>query len=116
MNDDQRLYEEDHPHQQIQALVKEVREKAFRAAGMLKDLKQQNRALEERNKELEAAVLELSKAIEERTLELDRAKESAKSASPIDVGERLLYFSPDEREALERQINELLARVSSHLR
>lgn len=33
----------------------------------------------------------------------------------IDVGERLLYLSPDEREALERQINDLLTRINAHL-
>jgi hypothetical protein len=116
MNDDQRLYEEEHPHQHIQTLIKEVREKAYRAAGMLKELRVQNRTLEDRNKELEGVVLRLQKEVEEKTVEIAHLQVSMKSPSTIDVGDRLLYFSADEREALERQINELLARVSSHLR
>lgn len=116
MNDDQLLYTENNPFQHIESMVKEVREKAYRAAGMLKESRLQNLALEAKNKELEAIIVELQKALEEKTLEMKQLQENMKSSSAIDVGERLLYFSPDEREALERQINDLLARVSSHLR
>ena len=116
MNDDQLLYSENNPMQHIESMVKDLREKAFRMAGMFKELKQQNKSLEEKNAELEAAIVELRSMVEQKNRELHTAREGMKSALPIDVGDRLLYFSPDEREALERQINDLLARVSSHLR
>ena len=116
MNDDSILYPDDASDESIKVLVKEIREKAYRAATMIKELKLQNQHLEERNKAVEAEVLELRQQLEVKTRDIEDIRENMKSVSAIDVGDRLLYFSPDEREALERQITELLARVSSHLR
>ncbi|MBL0176708.1 MAG: hypothetical protein IPP94_15835 [Ignavibacteria bacterium] len=95
----------------IQSALKDIREKWTRAAGVLRELRVRNAELESRNADLEEQL---------RNLETQRsakgADRNAGMRMPIDVASELLYFSPDEREALERQIAELLERVDSHLR
>jgi hypothetical protein len=95
----------------IQIALKDIREKWSRAAGTLRELRARNAELESRNATLEERLQNL-----EAQLSAKGAGQSTGMRMPIDVASELLYFSPDEREALERQIAELLERVDSHLR
>ena len=80
-----------------------IRDRVSKAAGMIRELRARNTLLEKTVAELEARLAEQEKRI------------STGDQNFVEVGDRLLYFSTDEREALERQITELLNRVQSHL-
>lgn len=95
----------------IQTALKEIREKWTRASGLLRDLKAKNEELGMRNLELEELVEKLQAELAEGSRGADKG-----SRESIDVPGELLYFSADEREALERQIAELLERVETHLK
>ena len=95
----------------IQTALKEIREKWTKASGLLRELRAKNEELGLRN-------LELEDLVEKLQTELAEASRTGKEGSrqSIDVPGELLYFSADEREALERQIAELLERVEAHLK
>ncbi|MBI5647960.1 MAG: hypothetical protein HY962_13605 [Ignavibacteriae bacterium] len=95
----------------IQNAMASIRERVTKAAETIRSLKESKAQLESRVVELE----ELVRRLEERPVATSERKSDG-SQNTIELGDRLLYFSPDEREALERQINELLERVQAHLR
>jgi chromosome segregation ATPase len=99
----------------IQAVLKEIREKAYKAASVIKQLREQQQGLESRNKQLDETIKELQQRVDEKDALFKSLEEQAAAHGTVDVGHGVSYFSADEREALERQINELLARVNSHL-
>ncbi len=92
----------------IQTVIEGIRERIETAADAIRSLRGKNDELGQKVRELETANAELAKRIQEL--------ENGRTANALDVGERLFYLSADEREALERQIDDLLSRVHSHLR
>lgn len=99
----------------LQQAMTEFREKASSAVKTLKQLKERVKTLESDNTALERTLADLRKELEEKNALVLKFRDSKSGSHSIDVGERLLYFSPDEREALERQINDLLERLNTHL-
>ena len=88
----------------IQSGMAAIRDKVAKSNDVLRELRLQNAQLEKTIAELQGRLAQAEK------------RNSSNDQNFVEVGDRLLYFSPDEREALERQINDLLNRVQSHLR
>lgn len=114
-DDDTQTYMEDGSLASVQAMLKDLREKAFRAAGLIKELREQLRGAEQKAAHAEHETLDLRKRLEEKERELRHMQKELAERPSLDVADKVLYFSADEREALERQINDLLVRVQSHL-
>jgi uncharacterized protein YlxW (UPF0749 family) len=86
-----------------------------KAADMITRLRADNSTLQARVDELETAAREHQALLDEKDNKMKELAEQSSALSSVDVGEGLLYLSPDEREALERQINDLIARINAHL-
>lgn len=106
----------------LQASIKEFRDRVTRASALISDLRRRNEELERTVTAHEHALRELQERLDEREfriIELEEQLQGASSSSPtglsVDTVEKLLYLSPDEREALERQIGDLIARIDAHL-
>lgn len=82
----------------------ELKRKLTKTVAALRELKEENAELKE----------QLAHAVKGDSARSSFGK-GRDASGLIDVGERLLYLSPDEREALERQINDLLTRINAHL-
>ncbi|MDH7514495.1 MAG: hypothetical protein QHI48_01285 [Bacteroidota bacterium] len=95
----------------IQTGLQNIRERVTLVVAKIRDLQTRNEQLLHRVEELEQKISEL-----EKHHQISGWGNSNQTGSAIDVGEGLLYLTVDEREALERQIDDLLARVQSHLR
>lgn len=106
----------------LHASIKEFRDRVTRAAALIADLRRRVDELERTNTAQESAVRDLQERLDEkefRIIELEeQVRNAANGAAPglsVDTVEKLLYLSPDEREALERQISDLIARIDAHL-
>ena len=99
----------------IQAAMSELWDKAKRAAAHIEQLRRENQELHTRVSELEHTLRTLEGQLTRKDEEIDVLRGHSRTSGTVDVGERLLYLSPDEREALERQINDLLTRINTHL-
>jgi polyribonucleotide nucleotidyltransferase len=99
----------------IQSALQGLWERAQKAADMILQLRTDNKELLARVEALEIEVQEQQTLIAEKDNKVKELLDSSAQLSSVDVGEGLLYLSPDEREALERQINDLIARINAHL-
>ncbi|MDT8324444.1 MAG: hypothetical protein RRA94_10050 [Bacteroidota bacterium] len=99
----------------VQHALKGLWERVQKAADMITQLRADNRALRARVEELETAVRDQQALLNEKDNKVKELLEKSATLSSVDVGEGLLYLAPDEREALERQINDLIARINAHL-
>lgn len=99
----------------IQHALQTLWERVQNAADMISKLRADNGTLQARVEELETAMREQQALLNEKDNKVKELLEKSATLSSVDVGEGLLYLSPDEREALERQINDLIARINAHL-
>jgi predicted nuclease with TOPRIM domain len=99
----------------LQSMMAELKGKTLAAAERLRLLHEENTILNNRVEELERGLRDLEALNVQKTQQLEELQKHADFASAVEVGERLLYLSPDEREALERQIDDLLKRINTHL-
>jgi chromosome segregation ATPase len=99
----------------IQAALQGLWDRAQRAVALIEQLRGENRDLARRIEELEAAQRAFEAQLAEKDHLITTLQENAGMPSSVDVGNGLLYLSPDEREALERQIDDLLKRITAHL-
>jgi len=115
------MTEQDVPHGRnaalslIQTMIGELWDKARDAATLIEQLRSDNNSLSKRVAELETSLHRSETQLTERNQLIEELQKQPEILSTVDVGERLLYLAPDEREALERQINDLLARINAHL-
>ena len=110
------IYSADNPlFASLQQAIREFREKAAAAVKTLKELRERVKTLESDKSALERSLADARRELEEQSAMVLKFRDSKSGSHSIDVGERLLYFSADEREALERQINDLLERLNTHL-
>ena len=99
----------------IQAALNGLWERTQKAVELITQLKDANAALSKRIEELEAAQRAFEAQLAEKDQLINTLQEKTGMPSSVDVGNGLLYLSPDEREALERQIDDLLRRITAHL-
>ena len=99
----------------IQTALQTLWEKAQLAADRIAQLREENNSLKSRVEELEATLQEQQSRISEQEHKAKELQEKSSALASVDVGDGLLYLSPDEREALERQIDDLIARINAHL-
>jgi len=93
---------------ELRGKVETLAEKLRLIQGEKESLMQERDSLHELGRQMELNLTEKEQTI----IEL---QERSTLKTTVDVGERLLYLSPDEREALERQISDLLSRINVHL-
>ncbi|MBR9977342.1 MAG: hypothetical protein KFH87_04570 [Bacteroidetes bacterium] len=101
--------------QTIQTLLQGLWERTQKAVEIIRHLRKENRGLLQRIEELEAARQSLQAQLADKDEQITKLQEKTETLSSLDVGNELLYLSPDEREALERQVDDLLRRINSHL-
>ncbi|MCB2204285.1 cell division protein ZapB [bacterium] len=99
----------------VQQALQGLWDRAQKAADMITELRSHNRELQARVEELETAMRDQQATLTDRDNKVKELQEKSTTLSSVDVGEGLLYLSPDEREALERQIDDLIARINAHL-
>ena len=99
----------------IQSALQGLWEKAQQAADRIRDLREENTSLRGKLEELETKVREQEALLIDKEQKLKELQEKSRMPSSVDVGDGLLYLSPDEREALERQMTDLIARINAHL-
>lgn len=99
----------------IQIALQGIWERAQKAVELIARLRDDNAALSRRIEELEAAQRAFEAQLAEKEHIINSLQEKSGMPSSVDVGNGLLYLSPDEREALERQIDDLLKRINAHL-
>ena len=99
----------------IQAAMTELWEKAQRAVDRIEALRGDNAELRVRIEELEHTLRGMESQLTQKDQRIEQLQKQPELHPGVEVGERLLYLSPDEREALERQINDLLVRINAHL-
>jgi hypothetical protein len=99
--------------EQFESAFAELWTKIHQLANTIQLLREKNRSLTQRNFELE----EMVEVLEEKIGIHQKKNEDIveKLTSDVDVGERLLYLTPDEREAMEHQIDELLASLKPYV-
>ncbi len=99
----------------IQTVLQGVWDRAQKAVELINRLRSENGDLTRRIEELEAAQRAFEAQLAEKEHLITTLQEKTATPTSVDVGDGLLYLSPDEREALERQIGDLLRRINSHL-
>ncbi|MFZ1731181.1 MAG: hypothetical protein WBQ23_01650 [Bacteroidota bacterium] len=99
----------------IQLALQGVWDRAQKAVDMITRLRSENADLLQRLQELESNQLAFEAQLAEKEHLITTLQEKTSSLSSVDVSDGLLYLSPDEREALERQISDLLKRINAHL-
>lgn len=106
----------------LHSSIKEFRDRVTRATALISDLRRRNDELERTTALQEASLRELQAQLDEKEFRVIELEEQIQAAPPATSGalsvetvEKLLYLSPDEREALERQIGDLIARIDAHL-
>ena len=99
----------------IDEILQHLWDRAQRAANLIRDLREENSALKNRLTELEATLQQQQALLIQRDNTVKELQEKSATLSSVDVGEGLLYLTPDEREALERQISDLIVRINAHL-
>lgn len=99
----------------IQSALQGVRDRTQKAVELINRLRSENSDLAKRVEELEAAQRAFEAQLAEKDHRITTLQEKTATPASVDVGDGLLYLSPDEREALERQIGDLLRRINSHL-
>ncbi len=99
----------------IQVALQGVWDRAQKAVELITRLRSENVDLMSRIEELETAQRAFEAQLAEKDNLINTLQENSSSLSSVDVGDGLLYLSPDEREALERQISDLLKRINTHL-
>lgn len=93
----------------------ELWEKMKKAVEKIGQLKTDNDTLKERNEYLEELLTELQDRVEKKSRRIEELESAVKNNSGIDGGERVFYLSNEEREQLEKRIDELLRKIDSHL-
>ncbi len=99
----------------IQVALQGLWDRAQQAVELITRLRTENADLSRRVEELEAAQRAFEAQLAEKDNLITTLQEKKATPSSVDVGDGLLYLSPDEREALERQIGDLLRRINTHL-
>ncbi|MBE0645154.1 MAG: hypothetical protein IH600_13815 [Bacteroidetes bacterium] len=99
----------------IQMALQGLWERAQKAVELISRLRSENADLVQRVEELEAAQRAFEAQLAEKDHLITTLQEKKATPTSVDVGDGLLYLSPDEREALERQIGDLLRRINAHL-
>ncbi len=99
----------------LEELLFDLQKKIQLAAHKIETLKAENADLRD-----QIAILKDDQAIHSAETDvlkqhLTELEEKLSQSLAVDVGERISYLSPDEREALERQIDALIARIDTHL-
>jgi hypothetical protein len=101
--------------QALQTALRGMWDHAQRAAALITALREENTALRADKTALEHEAEALRLDLAERDRLIDDLKHKVAGSGGVDPTERLLYLSADEREALERQIDDLLVRINAHL-
>jgi hypothetical protein len=99
----------------IQAALAGLWDRTQKAVELITRLRDENATLVRRIEELEAAQRAFEAQLAEKEQFIKTLQENAGMPSSVDVGSGLLYLSADEREALERQIDDILKRITAHL-
>ncbi len=99
----------------IQLALQGLWDRAQKAVELITRLRSENAALTQRVEELESAQRLFDEQLAEKENLITTLQEKKATPASVDVGDGLLYLSPDEREALERQIGDLLRRINTHL-
>lgn len=99
----------------IQAALGGLWERTQKAVELITRLRDENATLANRIEELEAAQRTFEAQLAEKDQFINTLQENTGMPSSVDVGNGLLYLSADEREALERQIDDLHKRITAHL-
>jgi chromosome segregation ATPase len=99
----------------IQAALAELWQKARAAVARIEELREENGQLSTRVQELEHTLRTMESQLTQKEQRIEALEKHPPHHTAVEVGERLLYLTPDEREALERQIDDLLKRINTHL-
>ncbi|MCZ7555536.1 MAG: hypothetical protein M5R41_03930 [Bacteroidia bacterium] len=99
----------------IQAALADLWQKAKAVVAQIEALREENGQLRTRVEELELTLRTMESQLTQKEQRIEALENHPPHHTAVEVGERLLYLSPDEREALERQIDDLLKRINSHL-
>ncbi len=99
----------------ISAALQELWDKAQTVVGLLKEEKEKTRVLLSEKDALEKSLTDMQEQLDKNNLEIEELQNKSMLPPGVDVGDRLLYLSADEREALERRIDDLLGRINAHL-
>ncbi len=99
----------------VETLLGELWKKVRKAAARIEELRLENNRLQTRIEELEHSMSTMEALLTQKEEKIESLEKHPPHYTAIEVGERLLYLSPDEREALERQIDDLLRRINTHL-
>lgn len=100
--------------QSVETALLELWDKAKRAADMISGLRESNTKLIEHIKTVEKSIVELQNQISAKEKEIEELKKTGSFTRSLDTSDGAFYLSPDEREALERKISELLERLNAH--
>ena len=99
----------------IQVALQGVWDRTQRAVELIAHLREENAALTRRIEEMEAAHRAFEAQLSEKDHLIASLEERPGTPTSVDVGDGLLYLSAHEREALERQIDDLITRITAHL-
>lgn len=103
------------PFQAIDLALLDLWDKAKRAAEMITNLRESNEKLTEYVKSLEKSIKELQEKVTEKEKEIEEQKKHGSTMRALEAPEGVFILSPDEREALERKITDLLQRLNTHV-
>ena len=106
-------YNGSHSREQLAAALQDLWRKITAVTSIVQSLRESNAALLQRNADLEEKLGSLEEELRSRDKKNQDYEE--KKSMNVDVGDRLLYLTPDEREAMEQQIDELLALLKPHV-
>ena len=99
--------------EQLAAALQDLWRKISAVTSVVQSLREANAALSQRNADLEESLRSLEEECKSRDKKNQDFEE--KKSVNVDVGDRLLFLTPDEREAMEQQIDELLALFKPHV-
>lgn len=99
----------------IHVALQGIWDRAQQAVDLITRLRVENASLGRRIEEMEAAHRAFEAQLAEKDHQIAELQERMATPASVDVGEGLLYLSAHEREALERQINDLITRITAHL-
>ena len=103
------------PFQLVESALLDLWDKAKRAVDAITSLRESNAKLLEHIKTLEKTIEELQKHISVKDKEIEGLSKKGSLAKQSDISDGVFYLSPEEREALEKKITELLQRLHAHL-
>lgn len=99
----------------IQMALQGIWDRAQQAVDLITRLREENASLGKRIEEMEAAQRAFEAQLAEKDHLIADLREQVGTPASVDVGDGLLYLSAHEREALERQIDDLVTRITAHL-